>query len=347
MRETLKKLRNNEISVEEAEKILKSSNKSNNIMEIAGLANFDSSREDRTGFPEAVLAEGKDDDDLIAIISTFCSKGINNINSRCCMDNDNIKSNNTYKRYNTYNTYNNNNKNNSHNNLNNHNNHKNHNNTNTGNANNNSNNFNSSSITINSKINSSSLIITRISNDRYDNLKNNINSTIFDNYTTEYNKKARILIVRSNASKKINDTGKSDSETIGIISAGTSDIPYAEEARFVCEESGFNVIKSYDVGVAGIHRLFPKLANMINKNVRILLVFAGMEGALPSVVAGLVDIPVIGVPTSVGYGVGEKGKTALYAMLQSCAPGIAVVNIDNGFGAAAFAIKMIKNLEDK
>ncbi|HPX78462.1 MAG TPA: AIR carboxylase family protein, partial [Methanobacterium sp.] len=92
----------------------------------------------------------------------------------------------------------------------------------------------------------------------------------------------------------------------------------------------------------GIHRLFSHIYEMIEENVKALVVVAGMEGALPSVVAGLVDIPVIGVPTSVGYGVGKGGFTALYAMLQSCAPGIAVVNIDNGFGAGVFAAKIAK-----
>ncbi|MGZ7067715.1 MAG: AIR carboxylase family protein, partial [Methanobacterium sp.] len=88
--------------------------------------------------------------------------------------------------------------------------------------------------------------------------------------------------------------------------------------------------------------LFPPLKEMLEEDVKALIVVAGMEGALPSVVAGLVDVPVIGVPTSIGYGVGEGGFTALYAMLQSCAPGIAVVNIDNGFGAGVFAAKLIK-----
>ena len=124
---------------------------------------------------------------------------------------------------------------------------------------------------------------------------------------------------------------------IGIITAGTSDVPVAEEARIVAEEAGCDVLVSYDVGVAGIHRLFSQIRRMIEEDVKAIIVVAGMEGALPSVVAGLVDVPVIGVPTSVGYGVGTGGFAALNAMLQSCAPGIAVVNIDNGFGAGYLA----------
>ncbi len=134
---------------------------------------------------------------------------------------------------------------------------------------------------------------------------------------------------------------------IGIITAGTSDVPVAEEARVVAEEAGCEVLTSYDVGVAGIHRLFHQIRRMIEEDVKALIVVAGMEGALPSVVAGLVDVPVIGVPTSVGYGVGAGGFTALNAMLQSCAPGIAVVNIDNGFGAAVFASTIVKQIDRK
>jgi phosphoribosylcarboxyaminoimidazole (NCAIR) mutase len=117
----------------------------------------------------------------------------------------------------------------------------------------------------------------------------------------------------------------------------------AEEARVIVEEGGCEAITSYDIGVAGIHRLFPQIAHMTLEGVRAFIVCAGMEGALPSVVAGLVDVPVIAVPTSVGYGVGEGGRVALDAMLQSCAPGIAVVNIDNGFGAGVFALTIVNS----
>jgi NCAIR mutase (PurE)-related proteins len=126
------------------------------------------------------------------------------------------------------------------------------------------------------------------------------------------------------------------------MTAGTSDINVAEEAKVIVEEGGYEVFTAYDVGVAGIHRLFPVIADMIKEDVKVLIVCAGMEGALPTVLAGLVDIPIIGVPTSVGYGVGEGGFVALNSMLQSCAPGIAVVNIDNGFGAAIFALTIIR-----
>lgn len=126
---------------------------------------------------------------------------------------------------------------------------------------------------------------------------------------------------------------------IGILSAGTSDIPVAEEAAEIAGELGLEVLTEYDVGVAGIHRLFPALDKLADAQV--LIVVAGMEGALPSVVSGLVDVPVIGVPSSVGYGIGAGGKAALYAMLNSCAP-VAVVNIDNGFGAAVFAAQIAR-----
>lgn len=251
MREILQKLSDGEISAETAEKMLKTMH----IMEIEDFAKMDMCREVRTGVPEAVFAEGKENDEIVKIIMK-------------CADNDGI-------------------------------------------------------------------MVTRLQNDRYQSIKEDLSPLIDRGFKLNYNKKARILVVKEHDPKKI---GK-----IGIITAGTSDIPVAEEARIVAEEAGCDVLRSYDVGVAGIHRLFSQVRIMLEEEVEVLIVVAGMEGALPSVVAGLVDMPIIGVPSSVGYGVGEGGFTALYAMLQSCAPGIAVVNIDNGFGAAVFASTIIKS----
>ena len=120
-----------------------------------------------------------------------------------------------------------------------------------------------------------------------------------------------------------------------VLSAGTSDIPVAEEASLCAELFGNRVARVYDVGVAGIHRLTANLETI--REASVLIVVAGMEGALPSVVAGLVDKPVIAVPTSVGYGASMGGLAALLGMLNSCASGVTVVNIDNGFGAALAA----------
>ncbi|MCF6148144.1 MAG: nickel pincer cofactor biosynthesis protein LarB [Candidatus Kuenenia sp.] len=122
---------------------------------------------------------------------------------------------------------------------------------------------------------------------------------------------------------------------IMIITAGTSDIPVAEEARITAEFMGNKVKALYDVGVAGIHRLMRNHGELLKANV--IIVVAGMEGALASVVGGLVDCPVIGVPTSIGYGASFNGVAPLLSMLNSCASGVAVVNIDNGFGAACVA----------
>ncbi len=125
---------------------------------------------------------------------------------------------------------------------------------------------------------------------------------------------------------------------VGVICAGTSDIPWAEEAALLCREMGCGVHTAYDVGVAGIHRLWQPLRFLVDEaKVDVLIVAAGMDGALPSVVSGLVDVPVVGLPTSVGYGLGGQGQAALLSMLQTCAPGMAVVNIDNGIGAGAMA----------
>jgi hypothetical protein len=129
---------------------------------------------------------------------------------------------------------------------------------------------------------------------------------------------------------------------IAIITAGTSDMPVAEEAAITAELLGNNVLRIYDAGVAGIHRLVDKLPEI--RNCRVIIVIAGMEGALASVVGGLVDKPVIAVPTSVGYGANFGGISALLAMLTSCSTGITVVNIDNGFGAG-FAASMINKME--
>lgn len=127
-----------------------------------------------------------------------------------------------------------------------------------------------------------------------------------------------------------------------VACAGTSDLPVAEEASQTLEFLGHRVERLTDVGVAGIHRLFEKL-ELIRK-ADVVISVAGMEGALTSVLGGLVAAPVVGVPTSVGYGVSRSGETALNAMLSSCASGVAVVNIDNGFGAAVFAHSLLRRL---
>jgi hypothetical protein len=150
----------------------------------------------------------------------------------------------------------------------------------------------------------------------------------------EYNKLARTITIKQ--------TEKPQSEHyISIVTAGTSDIPVAEEAAITAEIFGNRTMRVFDVGVAGIHRLFDRLDDI--KGGRAIVVVAGMEGALPSIVGGLVDKPVIAVPTSVGYGAAMNGMAALMGMLTSCASGISVVNIDNGFGAGYFA-SMINNL---
>ena len=131
---------------------------------------------------------------------------------------------------------------------------------------------------------------------------------------------------------------------VGILTAGTSDIPVAEEARLVAEEMGCQTATLYDVGVAGLHRLLSPLRELLASDVAVLVVCAGMDGALPSVVSGLSPVPVIGVPTSIGYGAGGKGRAALLAMLQTCAPGLTVVNIDNGVGAGATAALIANRL---
>ncbi|WP_434037192.1 nickel pincer cofactor biosynthesis protein LarB [Formosa sp. 4Alg 33] len=132
---------------------------------------------------------------------------------------------------------------------------------------------------------------------------------------------------------------------VGIVSAGSSDIGVANEAFYTLEYMGVKSRVIHDVGVAGLHRLIDKIE--VLKSFDILIIVAGFEGALPTVVGGLLPQPIIAVPTSVGYGTAKNGETALHAMLTSCANGITVVNIDNGYGAAMSAFRMVKLLEKK
>ncbi|MEK7375864.1 MAG: nickel pincer cofactor biosynthesis protein LarB [Candidatus Margulisiibacteriota bacterium] len=151
-----------------------------------------------------------------------------------------------------------------------------------------------------------------------------------------FHKEAGIISV-SNSKRKVRAKNK---KAIVIVTAGTADIPVAEEAAVTAEFLGNNVKRIYDVGVAGIHRLFDKTKDIMSAPV--IIVIAGMDGALASVVGGLVSCPVIAVPTSIGYGSNFKGLSALLSMLNSCATGVGVVNIDNGFGAACLANAIMK-----
>lgn len=137
--------------------------------------------------------------------------------------------------------------------------------------------------------------------------------------------------------------GEAQEKTLSVVCAGTSDIPVAEEAYLTATAMGIGVRKIYDVGIAGIHRMLSRLEEL--QQSKVIIVVAGMEGALASAVGGLVDIPVIAVPTSIGYGASFGGLAALLAMLNSCAPGVTVVNIDNGFGAGYAARQIIKSIE--
>jgi pyridinium-3,5-biscarboxylic acid mononucleotide synthase len=147
----------------------------------------------------------------------------------------------------------------------------------------------------------------------------------------KYFETARLIVVDRQARPSF----RPDEPYILVVSAGTADVPVAEEAAITAEMLGSRVERLYDVGVAGLHRLLSQLARLQQANV--IVAVAGLDGVLPAVVAGLVASPVIAVPTSVGYGTGWGGAAALLTMLNSCAPGLAVVNIDNGFGAGFFA----------
>ncbi len=165
-------------------------------------------------------------------------------------------------------------------------------------------------------------VATRASREIYDRIKEGL-----DRVTVTYHEKARMVVA-----------GKTPPARRGhvlVVTAGTSDIPVAEEAAVTAEILGNRVTRLYDVGVAGIHRVLDR--RELLQGAKVVVVVAGMEGALPSVVAGLVDVPVIAVPTSVGYGASFDGLAALLGMMNACSPGVAVVNIDNGFGAGYLA----------
>ena len=165
------------------------------------------------------------------------------------------------------------------------------------------------------------LLITKVETKVFDNLKKKMPKA-------HYNSLAKVVYLKQQ--KPVSGKGK-----IAIITAGTSDIPVAEEAVVTCDMLGNETEKIYDVGVAGIHRLFGEFERI--KQARVIITVAGMEGALPSVVAGIVSVPIVAVPTSIGYGASLKGVAALLAMLNSCPGGVGVVNIDNGFGAGYLA----------
>lgn len=164
-----------------------------------------------------------------------------------------------------------------------------------------------------------------------------VKATIQNGWKIDYRPKAGIAVIRSRSFKLKLSGGR-----VGILTAGTSDIPVAEEAETIVKEMGCETRAYYDVGVAGLHRLFEPLKELLMWDADVILVVAGREGALPTVVAGIVDVPVVGVPTSKSYGFGDKGLAALAAMLQSCSLGMSVVNIDSGVGAGAVAA-MIAN----
>ncbi|MHC1632073.1 MAG: nickel pincer cofactor biosynthesis protein LarB [Methanotrichaceae archaeon] len=179
------------------------------------------------------------------------------------------------------------------------------------------------------------VIITRVSQDHLQALKE---ADFPQDTRLRWEERARMVVI-----SKSDETSLTDGK-VGILTAGTADIPVAEEARVTAEVMGCEVISEYDLGVAGIHRLFPSLEKVMDADA--LVVAAGREGTLPAIVAGLVDVPVVGLPVSTGYGAGGNGQAALLSMLQSCSV-ITVVNIDAGFVAGAFAAKIANQIEMK
>jgi pyridinium-3,5-biscarboxylic acid mononucleotide synthase len=169
------------------------------------------------------------------------------------------------------------------------------------------------------------ILVSRASQAHVDAIKK-----VIDPRLVQYKESSRMVVVDKRKDRELRGR-------VGIMTAGSSDIAVAEEAKAVAEAMGCQVFTEYDIGVAALHRMLDPLSRMLEQGVDVLVVCAGMEGALPTVICGLTDVPVIGVPTSVGYGFGGKGEAALMGMLQTCSPGLVVVNIDNGIAAGATA----------
>jgi hypothetical protein len=174
------------------------------------------------------------------------------------------------------------------------------------------------------------VIVSRLNHEQFGELQRK-----FDEYQLETFSHAMSAVVRRKDSEKPQSGGR-----VGILTAGTVDLRVAEEAAMIAQEMGCRICLEVDAGVAGLHRLVEPLKSMLEEDVDCLIVVAGREGALPTVVAGLVDIPLIAVPASSGYGYGGRGEGALMAMLQACSLGLAVVNIDSGIAAGVVAAQI-------
>jgi len=188
---------------------------------------------------------------------------------------------------------------------------------------------------------STAILATRVTSEQFEELQ----KYPLMNGTLTYHETARIVSMKASGFDNIaTPDGAPTTERIRVVvaCAGTTDLPVAEEAAVTLEAAGCTVDRIYDVGVAGLHRIVKAIPRLRDPSVGCVIVCAGMDGALPSVVGGLVSVPVIAAPTSIGYGASFGGVSAMLTMLNSCAPGVGVVNIDNGFGAAALAYKCIK-----
>lgn len=184
------------------------------------------------------------------------------------------------------------------------------------------------------------ILATRVTQEQYDEVKD----FDFKHGVIAYNEMARIITMNASGIESLsgNESTSKLAKRVVVATAGTTDLYVAEEAAVTLEAANCEVDRIYDVGVAGLHRVINALPSLQHEDVGCVVVCAGMDGALPSVIGGLVSVPVISVPTSIGYGVSLGGISAMLTMLNSCSPGVGVVNIDNGFGAAALAYKCVK-----
>lgn len=180
------------------------------------------------------------------------------------------------------------------------------------------------------------VLVTKLPPTRWQKIRDELSKGL----QSEYTKEGRILVLQKKEFEVSTLKGK-----VGILTGGTADLPIAREAEITCRALGCQVVSEYDVGIASLSRTLTATKKMIREEVNVLIVIAGMEGSLPSVISSLVRIPIVAVPTDTGYGFGKKGIVPALTMINSCSPGLSLVNVNNGFGAAAFATLFLKQVE--
>lgn len=273
--EILRLVETGKLGADEAESMIHRQPSASPDDTLRSFANLDHSRSHRTGFPEAIFAEGKTPTQVAKILDDMAL----NVNQQLLLGDNK------------------------------------------------------------GNVASTAILATRVTPEQFE----AVSKIDLSHGNIEYHEVARIISMRASGleGNLVPARLQGEQTKVVVACAGTTDLPVAEEAAVTLEAAGCEVTRVYDAGVAGLHRIITALPKLRDPQVGCVIVCAGMDGALPSVVGGLVNVPVVAVPTSIGYGASFGGVSAMLTMLNSCAPGVGVVNIDNGFGAAALAYKCI------